>query len=472
MKLNKFAAFVAAAAIFTAGCQTGQKKGEESEKVDQSLVGKLVDHKTYYSDGSLMGEGKALYKAVFSKPVRIKQGPWVQYFKGSKNVKQAEGEYKDDKQVGVWKFYSKEGIVQQEGPFVDNIPSGEWSGYYPSGELSWKARYSVVDVKDEQTGEMKKVGQINGVKTSFFKSGKVWKEDQMANNKKNGRCQEYYENGGPKEIASYKDDLKNGPLNEYWPNNKVKTQGTFTIGNKIDPRTKAKTDELAEIKTGMWKMCYSNGQPAIEGSFSENKPHGQWKFYSREGQVMKEGKYTDGKEDGNWSYYEYDNNRRMISMELSVEAGMISDKISRVYENGKIIGEGNLKRIPPKALFQMYKDGKPAEIIEGQNQPDDDEANKITSKWTGKWKPVDRNGPWTEFVPGTRTKKFEANYMINKLAGKYTEYYPSGKVKAEGEFLANKKNGNWTYYREDGSIDYDISGQYMSDKLFTKKKQQ
>ncbi|MGL4368875.1 MAG: toxin-antitoxin system YwqK family antitoxin [Spirochaetota bacterium] len=292
------------------------------------------------------------------------------------------------------------------------------------------------------------------MKTSFYKTGKVWKEEAMSGGKKNGRSQEYYEAGNPKEILMFKDDQKNGALNEWWPTGKTKTLGFFS----------------EEKKVGNWKMYYSNGQPAIEGSFSDNKPEGQWKFYSREGQLMKEGKYSKGKEDGNWTYYEYDSGRRMIAMELAVEAGMISDGVSRLYQDGKITGQGKLKRIPAKAIFQFYKDGKPGEITEAQNQPDDDAASKTTSKWTGKWKPVDRNGEWTEFVPGSRTKKFEANYMIGKLTGKYKEFYPNGKVKAEGEYMAGKKNGIWTFYSENGSVDDSISGQYMSDKLFNRKK--
>jgi antitoxin component YwqK of YwqJK toxin-antitoxin module len=471
MNTRKCAAVLLFAAIAFSGCGSAQKKeGDTSEKVNPALVGTLVDHKVYYDDGSLLGTGKALYKSVMSKPVRIKQGPWVQYYKGTNTIKQAEGEYKDDKQTGEWKFYFKDGKLQQEGSFSEGIAYGEWKIYYPTSEMNWKASYSIVTEIDAVSGDAKKIGRVEGVKTTYYKSGKVWKEETLHGGKKNGRCQEYYEAGNPKEIAMYQDDLKNGALNEWWPSGKPKTQGFFVIADQIDRKTKKSTGEKIESKTGNWKMFYSNGQTAIEGSFSNNMPQGLWRAYSREGQLMKEGKYNAGKEDGLWTYYEYENGRKMVSMELAVESGMIAEGVSRVYKNGQTFGEGQLKRVPAKALFQMYKDGKQTEVVDAQNQPDDDPASKTTSKWTGKWLPAVPNGIFVEFYPGTRAKKTEANYMIGKLMGKYKEFYQNGKVKAEGENLAGKKNGVWTFYNADGSIDDEISGQYMSDKLFVKRK--
>jgi antitoxin component YwqK of YwqJK toxin-antitoxin module len=472
MNKRKYAILLLLAAFIIPGCQTAQNKGtgtESVEKADPSLVGKLVDYKTYYSDGSILGEGKALYKSVMGKAVRIKQGKWVQYYKGTNTVKQAEGEYKDDKQTGPWKFFFQEnGKVQQEGAYSDGLASGPWTIYYSTGEISWKADFSIVTDKDAQTGEMKQVSRIEGTKTSFYKNGNVWKEEQMHGGSKNGRSQEYYDSGTPKEISMYKDDLRNGAMNEYWPSAKQKTTGYFTIENQIDPKTKQPTGDKIESKTGNWKMFYSNGQLAIEAVFVNNKPEGNWRFFSREGLLMKEGRYRAGKEDGFWTYYDYDNGRRITSMECNVEAGMIGGGISRVYANGVIIGEGNLKRIPVKALFQIYADGKPGEIVDAQNQPDDDAAAKTSSIWTGKWKPIDRNGSWTEFYPGTRTKKFEATYMINKLNGKYIEFFQNGKIKAEGEYQMNKKTGVWTFYNADGSVDTEQSGQYLNDRMFGK----
>lgn len=437
------------ALIFAVSCGSAQVKDGSSnqEKADPSLKDKIVDYKEYYDDGSLKGEGKALYKIVMNKPVRIKQGPWTMYHKGTKLV-MSKGDYLDNLQTGKWTFFNKEGKVSEEGSYIEGATTGDWTIYYPTGEVNWKGRFAVFEEKDDVTGEIKKVGKLDGVRTTFDKAGKVLKTEEFARGKKNGRTQEYYASGTPKVILAFKDDLKNGAINEWYENGKKKTLGSFTN----------------DKPSGSWQMFYSNGILSTQGSFNEGKPEGSWKFFSREGQQMKEGNYKAGLEDGYWTFYEYANGRKMISMELPLKAGMVTEGISRYFENGAIYGEGAVNGIP-KGIFQVFKKGQPTgETIEGQNQPEDDPVQNITTKWTGTWKKMKRNGNWTQFYPGTRTKQFEAFYMMDKKSGDYKEYYKDGKIKAEGKYLNDKMNDQWKFYKPDGSVDESLSGLYMLDK--------
>jgi uncharacterized protein len=437
-----------------ASCSSPQTKnaGTTEEKADPSLKDKIIDYKEYYDDKSLKGEGKVLYKIMMNKPKRIKQQKWVYYVKGKPGIKMSEGEYTDDKQTGKWTFFFESGKVREEGTYTDGVTTGEWLVYYPTGELFTKATYKVFQEKDEVSGSMKSVGHPDGTKISYYKKGTSTplKEEEYHNGKKNGRTQEYYETGKPKQFVMFKDDKKNGALNEWWEStNKQlkKTEGFFTD----------------DKKTGSWKMYYNNGIVAMEGNFNADKPDGLWKFYSRETQLMKEGKYKMAKEDGLWTYYEYINNRKVMAMELAISGGMVASGGSRIYENGILIGEGDLNGIP-KAIFQIYKNKQESETIESQNQPDDDPAQGLTSKWTGKWNHIKKNGLWREFYTGTKNKKSEANYMMDKKNGEYKEFYLNGKIKAEGKYLTDKKNDQWKFYNQDGSLDSALSGLYMMDK--------
>jgi uncharacterized protein len=444
-------AAIITALIFSFSCSSTPGKKEtpkaSEEKADPKLKDTIVDHKEFYDDGSLKGEGKALYKIVMNKPVRIKQGKWTLYVKAKKGVKMSDGEYDNDKQTGKWTFFFEDGKIKEEGTYLDGLNTGEWKIYYPTGELFWKGTFTIIQKKDETSGEMKKVSTLNGIKTTFYKDGKVLKEEAFKNGEKDGRNQEYYSNGKPKEILMFKANKKSGALNEWWENGKRKTEGFFT----------------EDKKSGFWRMYYTNGQAMMEGAFEADKPNGQWKVYSRESQMMKEGKYKAGKEDGLWSYYEYTNNKKTLAMELSIEGGMVSSGISKLYDSGVLIGEGILNGIP-KAKFQIYKAGQAAEVIDAQNQPEEDAVQGISSKWTGKWLAIKKNGAWTEFYPGTKKKKFEATYMMDKKNGPYKEYYPDGKVKAEGKYLTDKKNDKWQFFNTDGSVDAAQSGLYMMDK--------
>ena len=438
------------AAFLVSACDTAQKKdtSPKEEKADPVLKDTLVDHKEFYEDGTLKGEGKALYKIIMNKPKRIKQGKWTLYYKEPKKILMSEGEYKDDIQNGKWTFYYKDGKKREEGNYDNGAITGEWINYYPTGEMSWKGTFTVVDKKDDATGVMKKTGVLEGKKVSYYKSGSVLKEEEFHAGILNGRTHEYYENGKPKVILMFKDAKKNGAINEWWDTGKHKTEGTF----------------IEDKQTGKWKMYFNNGQTALEGTFSEGKLEGLWKFYSREGLLMKEGNYKAAKESGLWSFFSYDNGKKSLAMELALSGGMVDSQNScKVYDKGIISGEGFLSGIP-KGIFQVYKNNSPAETIEGQNAPDDDPAKGIVIKWTGKWKPLKRNGAWTEYYPGSKNKKFEADYLMDKKNGAFKEFYPNGKVKAEGKYLNDKMNETWKFYNENGSLDESKSGLYMLDK--------
>lgn len=452
------------AVMLTFSCGSTQEKSGQ-ETADPKLKDQIIDQKEYYEDGTLKGEGKVLYKIVMNKPKRVKQQKWTYYFQGKTAVKMSEGNYLNDKQDGKWIFFYPDGKPKQEGAYTEGLNTGEWKSYYPTGELFWTGIFVIAQRKDDISGEMKKVAFLEGKRITYFKDGKVQMEEEYKEDKKNGRTQIYYSKGNPKEISMFKDGKKSGALNEWFENGKKKTDGFFTD----------------DLKTGSWKMFYDNGQMMMEGRFTEDKTDGLWKTYSREGLLMKEGKYsitkkevkdkdtgkmkTDlkSKEDGLWKFYEYVNGKKNLYAEYAIEGGMVTSGTNKLYENGVLTGEGILSG-NPKALFQIIVKGQPGEIIEGANQPEDDLLKNITSKWTGKWKPLKKSGAWTEFYPGTAKTKYTATFMIDKKNGAYKEYYPDGKIKAEGKYLNDKKNENWKFFKQDGSIDESLSGLYMMDK--------
>jgi len=76
------------ALCFAISCDSTQKKETPKkpvpaeEKANPALKDTIVDHKELYDDGSLKGEGKALYTIVLNKPKYIKQGKWTLYHQG------------------------------------------------------------------------------------------------------------------------------------------------------------------------------------------------------------------------------------------------------------------------------------------------------------------------------------------------------------------------------------------------------
>lgn len=426
----KACAITVAALMIVSCASTKDKKAE----VPDNGKGKIS-----WDDGSLKGKG--LFKN------KMKTGEWTLFHKGS-GEKLATGRYVNDQQQGSWTYFHKNGQKSMEGEFDQGQKTGPWTAYYPTGEKMWEATY-VIRTQTEGGFEMR-VGGIEGIKKSFFKNGKVWKEEEYRQGIKSGRSQEYYENGRPKEIAWFKDNKRDGKMNKWYQNGKSKEQGFYDSGKR----------------DGNFKFFFENGQLAQSGRFDDDKLNGQWKFYSAEGLLQKEGRYSAGKETGLWTFYQYPSRRRRLkSMELPLNGGMVnSGKESILYDDsGKRTGKGQLSGIP-KGIYELTKNGKKAGTTASAAVPTDNPQKKTTYSWTGKWQKPKKNGQWTEYFPGTSRVKFEATYMMNKLNGKYREFHTNGKVKAEGEYMNGKMNGMWTFYNSDGSKDEERSGRYMLGK--------
>lgn len=436
MKKSMLIVFIAAFALLFS-CETGQKK---ADKIKDG-IGKI-----YWKDGTVKGEGP--FKNY--KP----EGKWTLFHKGTR-IKLAEGNYRMGKQEGKWTFFHKNGQKSAEGNFQEDQKVGEWVRYYDSGEVLAKENYVITEI--EVAGFKQKIGGIEGVKQTFYKSGKVKSEEEFRRGLKNGISRMYFEDGKPKEFAEYRDNKYDGKVNKFWPTGKPKEQSFYDNG----------------VRNGKLKAFHPNGAPHVEGQFTNGLMSGVWKFYAPDRRLQKEGRYAiqtigsgakakkTSKESGFWTFYEYDNGRRMKGMELTLNGGMVQGPC-RLYEKGKLVGEGEMTGIP-KARYDILKNNSRVGTIEAGDVPPDNPVKNITHRWTGKWRVPKKNGKWTGYYPN-RKKKFEANFMMNKMNGKYIEYYPNGKTKATGEYMNNKKNGQWKFYNPDGSLDTARSGRYMLDK--------
>jgi uncharacterized protein len=440
LKISSVAFILISVILFA--CSSAEKKVDKAEKVKDG-PGKI-----FWDDGSLRGEG--IFKNF------QKDGKWTLYPKGS-SAKLAEGNYINDKQNGPWIYYHKNGMKSLEGIFEDDQKTGPWTAFYETGEKMWEAKYVI------RNTEFGKVGGIEGKKMTYFASGKVKMEEEYVNAEKTGKSQEYYENGTPKEISWFNKDKHNGKSNVYWENGKIKEQGIYQD----------------DLKNGEWKFFFDNGQVQMAGNFVIGKVsvkgadqpvaqmNGKWQYFSKEGSLMKEGDYENSKETGSWKFYSYKNNTRKLRMELELKGGMAAGK-GKIYENGVLTGEGVLMGMV-KGLFKKFVSGKEAEEDSFIDTPPDNPRENTSYKWTGDWSLPRINGAWTEFFPGGKNKKIEANYMMGKLSGKYKEYFTNGSIKAEGEYMNDKKNGKWKVNNENGTVNEEESGNWMAGKKLNLK---
>jgi antitoxin component YwqK of YwqJK toxin-antitoxin module len=91
--------------------------------------------------------------------------------------------------------------------------------------------------------------------------------------------------------------------------------------------------------------------------------------------------------------------------------------------------------------------------------------SKIATSAAAPAGPDQQHGVWTEWYP-SGNKKTEGQYDRGVAVGKFTWWYENGQEKAEGEFDAGQKNGAWVTWHPNGLKE--SLGEYKAGKLVTK----
>lgn len=149
-----------------------------------------------------------------------------------------EGEYKNDKKDGIWKYYPN-GFLEKEQEFKNGIYHGKSSNYAPNGKIINTTTY----VNGKKEGDF----------LEYYDSGKLWSTTKYVNNKIDGELKIYYPSGSLYMTSLYKNDSRTGPIIYY----------------------------------------YENGNLLLEGNFIKDKPTGIWKFYGIDQKVKYEGKFEE-----------------------------------------------------------------------------------------------------------------------------------------------------------------------------------
>lgn len=163
-----------------------------------------------------------------------KQGPWEKKYPNSK-VTQYKGQFKDDKPVGTFTYYSpinkvkaiivhnektgrsvakmfhENGTIEAVGIYKNQLKDSVWDYYGPSGRQSMKESY--------------KMGELNGLQTIYYvpedpasKILNIAKTSMYSNGKLNGDVIEYFQSGVVKSKATFVNGVKMGAAIVNHPN--------------------------------------------------------------------------------------------------------------------------------------------------------------------------------------------------------------------------------------------------------------
>jgi uncharacterized protein len=311
----------------------------------------------------------------------------------------------------------------------------------------------------------------DGIMEEYFSNGKIKKLVNYADGKLNGDFFEFNAEGELLFSGNYFNDEKAGEWNLYYPTGKIKSEFFYEEG-LLSGTTKnyfpdGTASEIISFKSGQlegaYQSFYQNGIKQKEVQFQDGKEHGAFLLYYPDGKISARGEFVTGSISGNWEFFDAD--------------GLFLSKGN--YQAGQKNGEWQERF---QGVAGLYKTGK-----------------YLVGLKTGSWKVVDSDGfvyqeeryledkliSISEFktssgkilesgkITAGRGKRIifdkegdileKGRYAKGLRSGLWYEYFPkTARVASSGLYLSGEKIGTWSYY--------DFAGQLVSQEDFRQKK--
>ena len=319
----------------------------------------------------------------------------IQYKKGYVVNRERINRYDSKHQPhGKWKWFYDDGKLQMEGNYTHGLKNGYFKEYDRDGNLISVVKY-VNGEKEEKTEELTKLD----IKT------------------------DYWPNGKPKIVATYKNGVPEGVRREYNKKGEVEKSYIFKNGRIIAEGILKDNGK----KEGLWKEYYDDGSLKSEGNYKNDWKTGKWKYYYPNGQLEETGEYINGKPEGEWTWY-FPSGKLLRKM--NYYQGLPDGEITEYDEDGNVVLKG--------------------EYIEGKR-----EGKWIYSVGDTKEETFyseDMKNGWDRIYLKDGTLLFEGKFIDDNPNGEHNWYWPNGKLKQTGKYIMGIKNGDWKKYDENGQL--------------------
>ncbi len=236
-----------------------------------------------------------------------KQGPWQRTWAESSQLRYT-GQFKDDKPVGDFTFYSTGGKIESQ---IDHYPGSNASHgrhFHENGVLMAEGRY-VGEAKDSTWNYYGADGIL--VNTEHWKNGK-----------KDGEQVTYFPDGKVTERAHFVDSVQVGSAELFYPDGTPRYTATYVNG---EPE-------------GMETYYFANGKKQIEGQRVNGNRDGAWMYYNNDGTLQVQVLYAQGekvkekRENGDFKDY-YDDDQ--LKSRITYKKGLREGPFTEWYDNGK-----------------------------------------------------------------------------------------------------------------------------------------
>ena len=417
--------------------------------IDYDSTGKK-DSEKMYKEGLKDGEWNFYNDDVVLVRVEVynddlKDGLW--YTKDLETRDIHYEEYREDKFIVRYtEHYYPNFQLMEKYAYKDSLPHGKWIGYYKDGETKHVKRFED--------------GKKQGKWQYYTELGDVHTLELFENDKRNG---EWYKRLEGKDIQYQFWDM-DSLISEYadlhYPNGQLKEKISYKEG----------------LKDGKFTGYYQNGSKKYVKRYEDDIPAGKWQYYTMAGKTNAEEIYVDGKRDDEWYrleqngdvYYQFWDMDSLISeyADLHYPNGQLIEKISykEGLKDGKFTGYYESGETKHKKKYTEDKpDGKWQFFTAGGDK--NEEQIYAEGKKVEEWYRIDEKGDtyyqfWDQdsLISEYADLHYSNGQLIEKISykdglkdGKFTGYYPSGKVEYIKRYEEDKPMGEWKFVKEDGT---------------------
>ncbi len=170
-------------------------------------------------------------------------------------------------------------------------------------EEAWGIKPEYAPKKEKHLNMMDDKGE-QGLWKFYTRDGILFYEVTFKNGSRNGMCKKYYPyNGVLREEAEFFYGRKEGIYTQYSYNGEIVKEGSYKAsrrdGSWIFYRSRsgekrAEGDYFMGDKTGVWKYYNRRGQLSYKGKYFNGKRDGNWEIYDSKGAVKAVNKYVNG----------------------------------------------------------------------------------------------------------------------------------------------------------------------------------
>lgn len=192
----------------------------------------------------------------------LKQGHWIK--KDAKGKVIYDGQFKDDKPYGEFKYYYNTGEVKVVSKFSDNGKTTRSKMYYTTGKIKAEGKY--IDEKKDSLWKF------------YSEAAFLLKEENYSKGKKNGAFKAFNEDGSLAKEENWKMDVKDGASKEWYSKTQLKSECNFVNG----------------VMEGKTSYYYPNGIVSATGTYKKGIKDGAWKYMQSDGKSGSQELYVNG----------------------------------------------------------------------------------------------------------------------------------------------------------------------------------